>query len=245
MLFLRRDPDLKRCAGVSLQKSPRLNLLLKLNTHPQIRNDSFIFIKTKTNADKFLSTVSLRLASTVVFRRTISVLHQHRQLSSAAKFVVRTGGFPDQFLKFARSMSEVVIKSEMDGAEKCPAAEDGADIAPKKPKLEEEVVDLGPSQVPETGVGCQCSIEAKMEPDDTSILVNLTFPDKEYDGELEDTANMVSTTQKISGLSPANKFFLGDEVSRFLSGVKLLELYLYGLNVQNENIEPICTKIIY
>lgn len=94
-------------------------------------------------------------------------------------------------------MSEVVIKSEMDGAEKCPAAEDGADIAPKKPKLEDELVELGPSEAPETGVGSQCSIEANMEPDDTSILVNLTFPDKEYDGELEDASKMVSTTQKI------------------------------------------------
>lgn len=45
----------------------------------------------------------------------------------------------------------------------------------------------------DTCVGCQCSIEGQMEPDDTSILVSFKFPDKDYDGEVEDAAQLVST----------------------------------------------------
>jgi hypothetical protein len=140
-----------------------------------------------------MSTVSLRLVSTVVFRSTISVAKQHRQLRSVAKFVL-TRRFPAESVNFARSMSEVVITpSEMEAAEKCPTPEEGVDVAPKRPKLEIDDSMESESAAVETGVGCQCSIEAKMEPDDTSILVSFKFPDKEYDGEVEDSAQMVST----------------------------------------------------
>jgi hypothetical protein len=82
-------------------------------------------------------------------------------------------------------------------AEKSATPELEADVAPKKPKLDIDDP-MEAESAAETGVGCQCSIEARMEPDDTSILVSFKFPDKEYDGEAEDAAAlMVSTLDNL------------------------------------------------
>lgn len=113
-------------------------------------------------------------------------------------------------------MSEVVIQtSEMGVAEKSASPEQDADVAPKKPKLDiDDPMEAEESAAPETGVGCQCSIEGRMEPDDTSILVSFKFPDKEYDGEGEDAAaQLVSTPGHISPTELSLNFF---KVSRFI-----------------------------
>jgi hypothetical protein len=100
-------------------------------------------------------------------------------------------------------MSEVVIQtSEMGVAEKIATPEQDADVAPKKPKLDIDDPMEAEESAPETGVGCQCSIEGRMEPDDTSILVSFKFPDKEYDGEVEDAAAQMVSTLRARQIFP-------------------------------------------
>jgi len=91
-------------------------------------------------------------------------------------------------------MSEVLDKVLDLSAPRSPPDPEDA-VVLKKARLDtdvDEVVCLSEDSV-ETGVAIQCSIEKQMDPDDTSILISLKFPDKEYDGEIEDASNLVST----------------------------------------------------
>ncbi|CAB3368912.1 Hypothetical predicted protein [Cloeon dipterum] len=87
-----------------------------------------------------------------------------------------------------RNMSEVVAM----GIVNTMCRDEENPVVTKKQKLEPAFAEGSSSSLSadssfaDTGVACQCSIEATMEPDDTSILVALHFPDKQYDGEVEE-----------------------------------------------------------
>ncbi|XP_065331588.1 pseudouridylate synthase RPUSD2-like isoform X8 [Cloeon dipterum] len=112
-----------------------------------------------------------------------------------------------------RNMSEVVAMGIVNTM--CPDEENP--VVAKKQKLESPPAfaegsssSLSADSSVDTGVACQCSIEATMEADDTSILVALHFPDKQYDGEVEEQQTAEKAKLETKALKAKRPGFTDD-----------------------------------